>query len=67
MSTSENTLWELKKKKYFLGRRRIMNSSTKCKHRPLHEIESILYPDYDDGLYQRTYIELKEEGYIASA
>ena len=38
-----------------------MNSSTKCKHRPVHEIENRLYPDYDDGLYQRTYIEVKEE------
>jgi hypothetical protein len=27
----------------------------------IHEIESKLYPDYDDGLYQRMYIELKEE------
>jgi hypothetical protein len=58
-----DNLWELKKKKYFPGRRRIMNQSTQCKHRPLHEIESKLYPDYDDGLYQRMYIELKEEGY----
>ena len=54
-------LWESKKKKYFPGRRRIMNSSTKCKHRPIYEIENRLYPDYDDGLYQRMYIELKEE------
>jgi hypothetical protein len=38
-----------------------MNCSTKCKHRPVHEIENRLYPDYDDGLYQRMYIELKEE------
>jgi hypothetical protein len=26
-----------------------------------HEIENKLYPDYDDGLFQRMYIELKEE------
>ena len=45
----------------FPGSRRIMNSSTKCKHRPVHEIENKLYLDYDDGLYQRMYIELKEE------
>jgi hypothetical protein len=38
-----------------------MNSSTKCKHKPVHEIENKLYPDYDDGLFQRMYIELKEE------
>ena len=38
-----------------------MNSSTECKHRPVHEIENELYPDYDDGLFQRMYIELKEE------
>ena len=25
------------------------------------KIENKLYPDYDDGLYQRMYIELKEE------
>ncbi len=56
-----DNLWELKKKKYFPGRRRIMSSSTICKHRPVHEIESKLYPDYDDGLYQRMYVELKEE------
>ena len=37
-----------------------MNSSTKCKHRPVHEIENRLYPDYDDGLFQRMYIELRE-------
>lgn len=44
-----------------------MNRSTQCKHRPICEIENKLYPDYDDGLYQRMYIELKEEeGYIAS-
>jgi hypothetical protein len=62
-----DNLWELKKKKYFPGRRRIMNSSTKCKHKPNYEIENKLYPDYDDGLFQRMYIELKEEeGYIAS-
>ena len=36
-----------------------MNSSTK--HRPVHEIENRLYPDYDDGFYQRMYIELKDE------
>jgi hypothetical protein len=35
--------------------------ATKCKHRPVHEIENRLYPDYDDGLYQRMYIGLKEE------
>jgi hypothetical protein len=52
--------WELKKK-YFPGRRRIMNCSTRCKHRPVHEIENRLYPDYDYGLYQRMYIEVKEE------
>jgi hypothetical protein len=56
-----DNLWELKKKKYIPGRRRIMNHSTKCKHRPIYEIENRLYPDYDDGLYQRMYIELKEE------
>jgi hypothetical protein len=39
----------------------IMHQSTQCKHRPVHEIESKLYPDYDDGLYQRMYIELEEE------
>jgi hypothetical protein len=38
-----------------------MNSSTKCTHRPAHEIENRLYPDYDDGLFQRMYIEVKEE------
>jgi hypothetical protein len=53
-------LWE-PKKKYFSGRRRIMNRSTQCKHRLIYEIENKLYPDYDDGLYQRMYIELKEE------
>jgi hypothetical protein len=51
----------LKKKKYFPGRRRIMKLSAECQHRPIHEIESKLYPDYDDGLYQRMYIELEEE------
>lgn len=56
-----DNLWELKKKKYFPGMRRIMNQSTQCKQRPLLEIESKLYPDCDDGLYQRMYIELKEE------
>jgi hypothetical protein len=61
MGFNIDDLWEPKKKKYFPGRRRIMNHSTKCKHRSLHEIESKLYPDYDDGLYQRMYIELKEE------
>jgi hypothetical protein len=35
-------LWEPKKKKYFPGRRRIMNSSTKCKHRQVREIENKL-------------------------
>jgi hypothetical protein len=54
-------LWEPKEKKYLPGRRRIMNSSTRCKHRPIHEIENKLYPDYDDGLYRRLYFELKEE------
>jgi hypothetical protein len=58
---SIDNLWEPKKKKYFPGRRRIMSNSTICRHRPVHEIESKLYPDYDDGLYQRMYIELKEE------
>jgi hypothetical protein len=62
-----DNLWEPKKKKYLPDRRRVMSRSTQCKHRPVHEIESKLYPDYDDGLYQRMYIELKEEGYIASA
>lgn len=38
-----------------------MNCSTKCNHRPVHEIENRLYPYYDDGLYQNMYIELKEE------
>jgi hypothetical protein len=47
-----DNLWELKKK-YFPGRRRIMNSSTRCKHRPVHEIESKLYPDYDDLLIKK--------------
>jgi hypothetical protein len=56
-----DNLWELKKKKYSPGGRRIMNSSTRCKHRPIYEIENKLYPDYDDGMYQRMYIELKEE------
>jgi hypothetical protein len=50
---SIDNLWDPKKKKYFPGRRRIMNSSTKCKHRPVHEIENRLYPDYDDGMFQR--------------
>jgi hypothetical protein len=26
-----------------------------------HEIESKLYPDYDDGLFQRMYIGLEEK------
>lgn len=56
-----DNLWELKRKKYFPGRRRIMNHSTQCKHGPVHEIENKLYPDYDNGSYQRAYIELKEE------
>jgi hypothetical protein len=30
-------------------------------HRPVYEIENRLYPDYDDGLFQRMYIELEEE------
>jgi len=55
-----DNLWEPKKKKYFPGRRRIMNRSTQFKHRPVHEIENKLYPDYDDGLFQRMYIELNE-------
>jgi hypothetical protein len=38
-----------------------MNRSTQFKHRPIHEIENKLYPDYDNGSYQREYIELKEE------
>ena len=38
-----------------------MNRSTKCKHRPIHDIENELYPDYGNGSYQREYIELKEE------
>jgi hypothetical protein len=38
-----------------------LTSTTRCKHRPVHEIESKLYPDYDDGLFQRMYIELNEE------
>jgi hypothetical protein len=38
-----------------------MSISTKCKHRPIREIESKLYPDYDDGLYQKMYVELIEE------
>ena len=61
MGFNIDDLWEPKKKKYFPGRRRIMNSSTRCKHKPLQEIENRLYPDYDDGLFQRMYIELKEE------
>jgi hypothetical protein len=28
-----------------------MSRSTICKHRPVHEIENKLYPDYDDGVY----------------
>jgi hypothetical protein len=47
-----NTVWE--PKKYRPSRRRIMNRSTECKHKPI--------PDYDHGQYQRIYIELKEEG-----
>jgi hypothetical protein len=58
---SIDNLWEFKKKKYFPGRRRIMSCSTICRHRPVREIENKLYPDYDDGLFQRMYIELKEE------
>jgi hypothetical protein len=27
-----------------------MNHSTQCKHKPVHEIENKLYPDYDDGM-----------------
>jgi hypothetical protein len=57
-----NTVWEPKKKKYHPSRRRIMSRSTECKHKPIPEIENKLYPDYDRGLYQRMYIELKEEG-----
>jgi hypothetical protein len=37
-----------------------MNISISCKHRPIRKIGSKLYPDYDDGLYQRMYIEVKE-------
>jgi hypothetical protein len=33
----------------------------KCKHRPIHEIENRLYPDYDDGVFQGVYLELREE------
>ncbi len=29
--------------------------------KPVPEIERKLYPDYDNGSYQREYIELKEE------
>jgi hypothetical protein len=56
-----DNLWDLKKKKYFPGRRRIMSHTTHCKHKPIPEIERKLYPDYDNGSYQREYIELKEE------
>jgi hypothetical protein len=38
-----------------------MNLSTECKHKPIHEIESKLYPDYDDCMYQRMYNEPKDE------
>jgi hypothetical protein len=48
------------KKKYIPGRRRVMSRLTQYKHKPIHEIESKLYPDYDDGMYQGMYIELKE-------
>jgi hypothetical protein len=58
---SIDNIWEPKKKKYFPGRRRIMKCSTQCRHKSVHEIETRLYPDYDDGLYQRMYIELEEE------
>ena len=44
-----------------------MNHSTNCKHRPIYEIENKLYPDYDDGLYQRMYIEVKEEVKVEDA
>jgi hypothetical protein len=37
MGFSIDDLWEPKKKKYFPGRRRIMNSSTRCKHIPIYE------------------------------
>jgi hypothetical protein len=55
MGFSIDNLWELKKKKYFSGRRRIMNCSTKCKHRPVHEIENRLYPDYDGFVSEYVY------------
>jgi hypothetical protein len=61
MGFNIDDLWEPKKKKYFPGRRGIMNRSTQCKHRPIHDIENELYPDYGNGSYQREYIELKEE------
>lgn len=48
-------------KKYQPSRRRIMNGSTDCKHKPIPEIENKLYPDYDHGSYSRKWIELKEE------
>jgi hypothetical protein len=35
----------------------VMSRSTICSG----EIENKLYPDYDDGMFQRMYIELKEE------
>jgi hypothetical protein len=54
-------LWDLKKEKYFPGRRRIMSRTTQCKHKPIPAIERKLYPDYDNGSYLREYIELKEE------
>jgi hypothetical protein len=38
-----------------------MSHTTHCKHKPIPEIERKLYPDYDNGSYQREYIELKEE------
>ena len=42
MGFNIDDLWEPKKKKYFPGRRRIMNSSTKCKHKPISEIENVV-------------------------
>ena len=38
-----------------------MSRSTECRHKPIHEIENKLYPDYDHGSFPRMYIELKEE------
>ena len=41
MGFNIDDLWE-PKKKYFPGRGRIMNSSTKCKHKPIPEIENVV-------------------------